>query len=157
MINSDYHFFLQSGTRKAAEEEKQKRVYAGAYGCLNREEKEGLWENGWDRGEEKLWEIGRKQGLSLQQGAGTEDGWARELPGKAGEGKAMGEGKTVNKTVTETKILVKPDGTRVLVVTVRSEGMIRTRSLKLSGPTDMPNKETEDLENVSLIEEGEGV
>ena len=40
---------------------------------------------------------------------------------------------------TETDIIVKPDGSRVLVVTTNVGGMETTVSLKISEPTDMPN------------------
>lgn len=40
---------------------------------------------------------------------------------------------------TETDIIVKPDGSRVLVITMNVGGMETTMSLKISEPTDMPN------------------
>ncbi len=40
---------------------------------------------------------------------------------------------------TTTNIVVKPDGSRVLVVTVNVGGMNTTMSLQISEPTEMPN------------------
>ncbi len=40
---------------------------------------------------------------------------------------------------TESDIVVKPDGSRVLVVTMNLRGMSSTMSLKISDPTTMPN------------------
>lgn len=40
---------------------------------------------------------------------------------------------------TETDIIVKPDGSRVLVITMNIGGMETIMSLKISEPTDMPN------------------
>jgi len=40
---------------------------------------------------------------------------------------------------TETDIIVKPDGSRVLVMTMHIGGMKTMMSLKVSEPTDMPN------------------
>lgn len=55
-------------------------------------------------------------------------------------------GKTMEKSAedpeeaqTETDIIVKPDGSRVLVITMNIGGMETTMSLKISEPTDMPN------------------
>ena len=46
---------------------------------------------------------------------------------------------------TKTDIIVKPDGTRVLVITMKIGGMETTMSLKISKPTDILN-ETADQE-----------
>lgn len=40
---------------------------------------------------------------------------------------------------TESDIVVKPDGSRVLVVTMNIRGVASTMSMKLSDPTTMPN------------------
>ena len=40
---------------------------------------------------------------------------------------------------TSSDIIVKPDGSRVLVVTMSIGGMETTMSLEISKPTDMPN------------------
>lgn len=40
---------------------------------------------------------------------------------------------------TESNVIVKPDGSRVLVVTTEVGGMETTMSLKISEPTDLPN------------------
>lgn len=40
---------------------------------------------------------------------------------------------------TETDIIVKPDGSRVLIMTMQIGGMKTMMSLKISEPTDMPN------------------
>lgn len=53
---------------------------------------------------------------------------------------------------TATQILVKPDGSRVLLVKVMVAGMQTTMSLKLSEETDMPNNSADTLEQLS--EEG---
>lgn len=42
---------------------------------------------------------------------------------------------------TDTQVVVKPDGSRVLMVTMRVGGMETSMSIKLSEPTDMPNGE----------------
>ncbi len=42
-------------------------------------------------------------------------------------------------TETDTDIIVKPDGSRVLVVTVNVGGMKTTMSLEISEPTEMSN------------------
>lgn len=44
---------------------------------------------------------------------------------------------------TTTNIVVKPDGSRVLVVTVNIGGMNTTMSLQISEPTEMPNDSSE--------------
>lgn len=41
-----------------------------------------------------------------------------------------------------TDIIVKPNGSRVLVITMNVGGMETTMSLKISEPTDMPNDST---------------
>lgn len=41
------------------------------------------------------------------------------------------------KTETESRIVVKPDGSKVLVITVRCGQSVRVKSLKISEPTDM--------------------
>ena len=52
---------------------------------------------------------------------------------------------------TDTDIIVKPDGSRVLVVTVHTGGMETTMSLEISKPTDLPNESREEAEK--LVEE----
>lgn len=47
---------------------------------------------------------------------------------------------------TETDIIVKPDGSRVLVVTMNVGGMNTTMTMEISKPTDMQN-ESRDQEN----------
>ncbi|MEH2941650.1 hypothetical protein VSQ32_01985 [Lachnospiraceae bacterium KK002] len=47
---------------------------------------------------------------------------------------------------TDTDIIVKPDGSRVLVVTVHTGGMETTMSLEISKPTDLPNESREEAE-----------
>lgn len=44
---------------------------------------------------------------------------------------------------TNTEIIVKPDGSRVLMVTINIGGMESTMSLKISEPTDLPNNNSE--------------
>lgn len=43
-------------------------------------------------------------------------------------------------SASDSQIIVKPDGSRVLIVTTRIGGMQTTMSLKISDPTDMPNQ-----------------
>lgn len=54
-------------------------------------------------------------------------------------------------TETKSDIIVKPDGSRVLVVTMNIGGMETTMSLEISKPTDMPNDNSkQDNENSSI-------
>ena len=48
--------------------------------------------------------------------------------------------KEIEKAETDTDIIVRPDGSRVLVVTMSVGGMETTMSLEISKPTDMPNE-----------------
>lgn len=57
--------------------------------------------------------------------------------------------KEIEKAKTESDIIVKPDGSRVLVVTTRVGGMETTMSLEISKPTDMPNGIGQDEEDGS--------
>lgn len=41
---------------------------------------------------------------------------------------------------TDSEIIVRPDGTRILVTTLTVGGTEATMSVELSGPTDMPNQ-----------------
>ncbi len=59
------------------------------------------------------------------------------------------------KTETESRIVVKPDGTRVLIITVRCGQSVRMKSLKLSDKADMENEGKQ--EGVSGQEEGPSV
>ncbi len=47
---------------------------------------------------------------------------------------------TVPKTETESRIIVKPDGTKILLITTRCGQSVRVKSLKLSDPTDKENE-----------------
>lgn len=49
------------------------------------------------------------------------------------------EPKQRSQSDTDSEIIVKPDGSRVLVVTMNLRGMSSTMSLKISDPTTMPN------------------
>lgn len=49
------------------------------------------------------------------------------------------EPKQNSQSETDSDIIVKPDGSRVLVVTMNLGGMASTMSLKISDPTSMPN------------------
>ena len=51
--------------------------------------------------------------------------------------------KKVEESTTDTYIVVKPDGSRVLVMTTHIGGMSATVSMKLSEPTKMPNESKE--------------
>lgn len=65
------------------------------------------------------------------------------------QGQADGEGKELEvghpspdekiEGKTSTEIIVKPDGSRVLVMTMHIGGMETTMSLEISKPTDLPN------------------
>lgn len=61
--------------------------------------------------------------------------------GNAAEGSQTdnADGKETEEAHSETNIIVKPDGSRVLVVTMRIGGMETTMSVKISEPTDMQN------------------
>lgn len=67
--------------------------------------------------------------------------------------------KQLQEKETETDIIVKPDGSRVLVVTMNMGGMETTMSLEISKPTTMPNdsseqgKEAETIETDKITEE----
>lgn len=50
----------------------------------------------------------------------------------------------VQKSQTKTDIIVRPDGSRVLVVTTTISGMQTNMSLKISDATDMPNENERD-------------
>lgn len=52
--------------------------------------------------------------------------------------------KEIDKAETDTDIIVRPDGSRVLVVTMSVGGMETTMSLEISKPTDMPNEIRQD-------------
>ena len=56
------------------------------------------------------------------------------------EKESENEGKEVEESKTDTDIVVKPDGSRVLVVTTNIAGMSTTMSLKISEPTKLPNE-----------------
>lgn len=62
-------------------------------------------------------------------------------PDKAKE--SENEKKEVKESTTDTDIIVKADGSRVLVVTTSIAGMTTSRSLKISEPTKMPNESRE--------------
>lgn len=49
------------------------------------------------------------------------------------------------KSKVETDIQIRPDGSRVLVMTRTAGGMAVTTSIELSKPTDMPNEATEEV------------
>lgn len=57
--------------------------------------------------------------------------------------------KEIEKAETESDIIVKPDGSRVLVVTTSVGGMQTSMSLEISKPTDMPNGTGQDGEDDS--------
>lgn len=48
------------------------------------------------------------------------------------------------KTETESRIVVKPDGTRVLIITVRCGQSVRMKTLKLCDKADMENEAKQD-------------
>lgn len=53
----------------------------------------------------------------------------------------------VEKTETESEIIVKPDGSRVLVVTTITNGVVTSvQSMEISKPTDAPNESGEEGE-----------
>ena len=54
---------------------------------------------------------------------------------------------------SKTEIIVKPDGSRVLVMTMSIGGMETTMSLEISKPTEAPNENSEhDTNNTSTAE-----
>ena len=53
--------------------------------------------------------------------------------------KSRNDAESETESRTESNIVVKPDGSRVLVVTTEVGGMETTMSLKISEPTDLPN------------------
>lgn len=62
---------------------------------------------------------------------------------------------------TKTDIIVKPDGSRVLVITMKIGGMETTMSLEISKPTDILNetadREPEDTDSLRQMVEGAGM
>lgn len=54
---------------------------------------------------------------------------------------------------SRTEVVVKPDGSKVLIVTIQSGGMQKTMSVELSKPTEMPNDSTQNdsIQNGSII------
>lgn len=75
----------------------------------------------------------------LQGSEDSDKGWHSPLAERKEES-AETSGEEVE---TQSNIIVKPDGSRVLVVTVNVGGMETTMSLELSKPTRMPNDESE--------------
>lgn len=59
------------------------------------------------------------------------------------------QGNTQEESRTATQVLVKPDGSRVLLVKVMVAGMQTTMGLRLSEETDMPNSSNETAEGFS--------
>lgn len=58
--------------------------------------------------------------------------------------KPISEEKTTSRT--DTDIIVKPDGSRVLMVTVHTGGMETVMSLEISKPSDLPDESREETE-----------
>lgn len=54
---------------------------------------------------------------------------------------------------TNTNIIVKPDGSRILVVTTNIGGMETTMSLEISGPTEFPNEQMADDAETNQLNE----
>ena len=66
----------------------------------------------------------------------------------------MKQGKReIEKAETDTDIIVRPDDSRVLVVTMSVGGMETTMSLEISKPTDMPNEIRQDGEDGSQMQD----
>lgn len=63
--------------------------------------------------------------------------------------------KEIEKAKTDTDIIVKPDGSRVLVVTMSVGGMETTMSLEISKPTDLPNETGKNEDDVSQMPDRE--
>lgn len=59
------------------------------------------------------------------------------------------------KSETKSDIIVKPDGSRVLVMTLQIGGMASTVSVEISKPTDFPNMASDLEQNSSLAESEE--
>lgn len=91
-------------------------------------------------------EIVRKV-MQMQYQAGNLKGYMdyKRFLGALDQGKETGKDKETDKreTKVETDIQIKPDGSRVLVMTRTVGGMAVATSIELSGPTDMPNDKTE--------------
>ena len=61
----------------------------------------------------------------------------------------------VRESETKTEIIAKPDGSRVLVMTMSIGGMETTMSLEISKPTEAPNENSEqDTDNNMTCESG---
>ena len=58
---------------------------------------------------------------------------------------------------SKTEIIVKPDGSRVLVMTMSIGGMETTMSLEISKPTEAPNENSEHDTNNTLTAENDTV
>lgn len=96
---------------------------------------------------QKMYEAKRKKG-------NNEKGFGSMLPKEAAETeeiessdmatKNTEETEGVQKSQTKTDIIVRPDGSRVLVVTTTIGGMQTNMSLKISDATDMPNENERD-------------
>ena len=72
-------------------------------------------------------------------GKRTPDGMpAQEIPFHPADRRANDQTND-RETGTKSDIIVKPDGSRVLVVTMNVGGMQTTMSIEIAKPTDMPN------------------
>lgn len=91
---------------------------------------------------------GVRQRLALygwEQEEEIKDSWKagcrneEECPAASGEPAGGSVRDVKEESKSETEILVKPDGTRILVTKLKIGGMVTTMSLKISEPTDFPN------------------
>ncbi|MDE7210694.1 MAG: hypothetical protein K2O03_04525 [Lachnospiraceae bacterium] len=71
-----------------------------------------------------------------------------ETVGKRGKQSVLDDARAAGKeketspeTETQSQIIVKPDGSKVLVITVRCGASVKVKSLKISDPADSPNDE----------------
>lgn len=95
-------------------------------------------------GQKKLSEQNLKQVVGWKQKAVSEQNQeAVEEQEKADDKKTETEA-----SKTDTDIIVKPDGSRVLLVTTKVCGMQTSMSLEISGPTAMPNDSSKDADGL---------
>lgn len=84
----------------------------------------------------------------------TEDETASELYDRRGMTKNLTEENTLKddskESETDTRIIVKPDGSRVLLVTINIGGMKTAMSLEISKPTKILNEHESDIKSMKV-------
>lgn len=90
-------------------------------------------------------EMGKKEPVSCKAELFALDK-EEETVGKRGKQSVLDDARAAGKeqetspeTETQSQIIVKPDGSKVLVITVRCGASVKVKSLKISDPTDFPN------------------